>query len=343
MAQPADSRLQRLWYRSRYAWLPLVPLSLLYAAVVALRRRLYALGLRRSYRIAAPVVVVGNLTVGGTGKTPVTIWLADRLRRRGFRPGIVSRGYGGVVGDTPVQANAGSDPAIVGDEPILLAARSRCPVVVHPDRVAAADELLRMGVDVVLADDGLQHYRLRRDYEIAVVDGARGFGNGWLLPAGPLREPRARLAGVDRVLVHASRRGEETVAARELPPGRSTGFHLVTQELVSVDGRNSRPLDELRGRTVHAVAAIGNPERFFRALEARGLEVLRHPFPDHAALTAKDLAWPDEHDIVMTEKDAVKCRDFATDRHWFVPADVDMHDESWLDDLERRLRQPRGD
>ena len=342
MSQRADSRLQRLWYGSRWAYLPLVPLSWLYAAAGALRRRLYAAGVKRSFRAAVPVVVVGNLTVGGTGKTPVTVWLADRLRSRGFRPGIVSRGYGGVVGDTPMQANAGSDPGIVGDEPILLAKRSRCPVVVHPNRVAASRELADIGVDVILADDGLQHYRLRRDFEIAVVDGARGFGNGWQLPAGPLREPRARLDGVDRILVNSESPDSREADGLNLPPGRTTGFHLVLHELVSVDGSSSRSFEELRGRTVHAVAAIGNPERFFRALEARGLRVLRHPFPDHAVLTARDLAWADEHDIVMTEKDAVKCREFATGRYWYVPVDVDMHDERWLDELERLLRSRQG-
>jgi len=336
MASRPDSRLQRAWYGdSALAWL-LLPLTALYAGVSALRRRLYRSGWLRVQRVEVPVVVVGNLTAGGTGKTPVTLWLAEALRRRGLRPGIVSRGYGGVAGRTPVQANADSDPAIVGDEPLLMAARSRCPVVVHPDRVAAAGELLSMGVDVILSDDGLQHYRLARDFEIAVVDGERGFGNGRQLPAGPLREPASRLDSVDRVLVNLP--DADAAPPAFLPAARTTGFHLVDHELVSLDGKTSRSFDELRGRPVHAVAAIGNPERFFRLLERRGLEVIRHPFPDHAVLTAKHVAYDDGLDVVMTEKDAVKCRRFASARLWYLPVDVVMHDEGWLDDLEERLR-----
>lgn len=340
MPTPTDSRLQRIWYGGSPLWLLLLPLTPLYAAVGALRRYLYRRGRLPSLQVEVPVVVVGNITVGGTGKTPVTIWLAEQLRRRGFRPGIVSRGYGGVVGDVPVQANAASDPAIVGDEPLLMAMRSRCPVVVHPDRVAAADELARIGVDVILSDDGLQHYRLQRDYELVVIDGERGLGNGWQLPAGPLREPSSRLASVDHVLVHCTARDGSEMDDLELPVTAS-GFRLVGHELLSVDGKESRSLAEMRGKTVHAVAAIGNPERFFRSLEAQGMTVLRHPFPDHTAFDERDLAYDEPHDIVMTEKDAVKCRAFASDRLWYLPVDVVMHDAGWLDALEEHLQNFR--
>ncbi len=340
MPQSRDSRLQSLWYGRSLLYLPLLPLTMLYAGVGAGRRALYRRGTLPSLAIEVPVVVVGNITVGGTGKTPVTVWLADQLRRRGFRPGIVSRGYGGVVGDLPVQANANSDPDIVGDEPLLLATRSRCPVVVHPDRVAAADELARIGVDVIISDDGLQHYRLQRDYEIVVIDGARGLGNGWQLPAGPLREPRSRLELVDKVLVHCDSRNAMELSSLDLPVEPAT-FHLVGHDLTSVNGSSSVSFDEMRGKRVHAVAGIGNPERFFRALEEQGLEVVRHPFPDHATFNERDLAYDEPHDIVMTEKDAVKCRKFASDRLWYVPVDVAMHDESWLEDLEEHLRNLR--
>mgnify|MGYP003646782276 CR=1 FL=1 len=194
-----------------------------------------------------------------------------------------------------------------------------------------------MGVNVIVTDDGLQHYRLQRDFEIAVVDGARGFGNGWILPAGPLRESRARLASVDQVLVHLAARESEWPTVMETVAGKSSGFHLVTHELVCVDGGDTRGFEALHGKTVHGVAAIGNPERFFTSLERRGLHVIRHPFADHARLNARDLAFDDDYDIVMTEKDAVKCREFATARHWYVPVDVDMHDEAWLDGLAKRL------
>jgi tetraacyldisaccharide 4'-kinase len=335
-----DNRVQRLWYSGSWWYLPLLPLSAVFAAVSALRRGLYRRGILKSHALPVPVIVVGNITVGGTGKTPVTIWLARQLRERGFCPGIVSRGYGVVVGDTPVQANANGDPGIVGDEPILIATRSRCPVVVHPDRIAAARELIGMGVDVVIADDGLQHYRLQRRFEIAVVDGARAFGNGHRLPAGPLREPPSRLRTVDRVLVQQAARDSPWPEAVPALPERSTGFHLVAHELCSVDGSETAAIGSLRGRKVHAVAAIGNPERFFSLLEAQGLTIERHAFPDHAMLTGKDIAYDDEFDIVMTEKDAVKCRAFATGRHWYLPVELDMHDDGWLDELEERLRQP---
>lgn len=337
MASQHDSRLQRLWYGNGLLHWLLSPLAALFALLSGLRRSFYRRGWLQSSRVDVPVIIVGNITVGGTGKTPVTIWLANQLRSRGLRPGIVSRGYGGVVGDTPMQANAGSDPDIVGDEPLLIATHSHCPVVVHPDRVAAANELVGMGVDVIISDDGLQHYRLQRDFEIVVVDGARGFGNGWQLPAGPLREAPSRLASVDRVLIHLASRDTQSAAVSQLPTGKSSGFHLVMHELVSVDGRRSRGFDELQGKPVHAVAAIGNPERFFLALERKGLQIIRHPFPDHLQLSPKDLAYDDALDIVMTEKDAVKCREFAGDRHWYVPVDVDMHDELWMTELMSRI------
>ncbi len=337
MPRSRESRLSKLWYAGGYWHLLLIPFSALFALLSGVRRMLYRRGFKRSVRVSVPVVVIGNISVGGTGKTPVTIWLASQLRARGFTPGIVSRGYGGLTGDTPVQVNASSDPQIVGDEPLLLATRSHCPVVVHPDRAAAAAELIAMGVNVVLTDDGLQHYRLQRDFEIAVVDGARGFGNGWLLPAGPLRESRKRLGTVDRVLVHLTAADTAMPAELASQTEKTTGFHLITHDLFCVVGGDSQNFESLRGKTVHGVAGIGNPERFFLSLEMRGLDVIRHPFPDHAQLTARDLAFDDEYDIVMTEKDAVKCREFATARHWYVPVDVDMHDESWLDGLVDKL------
>lgn len=338
VTRQSDNWMQRVWYSGSWWYLPLLPLSAVFVGVAALRRHAYRRGWFARHELPVPVIVVGNITVGGTGKTPVTIWLAQQLKERGFHPGIVSRGYGGVVGDTPMQANASSDPDVVGDEPILIATRSRCPVVVHPDRIAAARELLPMGVDVVIADDGLQHYRLVRHYEIAVVDGMRAFGNGHRLPAGPLRESPSRLQQVDHTLVQQSTRDAEWPNSRWTLPPHTSGFHLVSRVLHRLDGSETMSFDKVRGHKVHAVAAIGNPERFFRMLESRGLEIERHALPDHAMLTETDITYDDGHDVIMTEKDAVKCRAFATGRHWYVPVDVDMHDDRWLAGLEERLR-----
>lgn len=335
------NRLQRLWYSTTGWHLLLAPFSALFALLSGIRRHLYKVGVLRSTKVAVPVIVVGNISVGGTGKTPITIWLVEQLRRRGFRPGVISRGYGGVAGELPVQANTSSSYDIVGDESLLIARRSKVPVVVHPNRVAAAEELLRIGVDVIIADDGLQHYRLQRDFEIAVVDAARGLGNGWRLPAGPLREPRSRLQSVDQILVHLTSRRADVPATLQFSQTSRSNFHLVNHDVVRIDGSETRSFDEIRGKPVHAVAAIGNPERFFSALEQRGLTIIRHPFADHAHLSARDLAFDDEYEIVMTEKDAVKCGDFASARHWYVPVDVDMHDDSWLVNLENKIGPPQ--
>lgn len=341
MSRQNDSWLQRAWYSNSAWFVLLLPPSAVFAAVTAMRRMLYRRGWLKSFSVPVPVVVVGNIAVGGTGKTPVTIWLAQQLRECGFNPGVVSRGYGGVAGDTPVQVNSNSDPDIVGDEPILIATRSRCPVVVHPDRIAAARDLVAMGVDVIIADDGLQHYRMQRQYEIAVVDGARAFGNGFLLPAGPLRESTRRLASVDRVLVQYASRDDESMTPVAGLPMHASGFHLVARELQRIDGTETCTIDDMRGRPLHAVAAIGNPERFFRMLERHGLDIERHAYPDHAVLSARDIAYDDDYPVIMTEKDAVKCRAFATGRHWYVPVDVDMHEHAWLDSLGQCLR-PSG-
>lgn len=329
-----------LWYSGTRLNLLLAPLSGLFAVASKLRRSLYRRGVLRSHRVAVPVVVVGNISVGGTGKTPVTLWLATELRRRGFNPGIASRGYGGIAGKTPVQVNAGSDPAIVGDEPLLMAQRGKLPVVVHPDRAAAARELVRLGADVVIADDGLQHYRLHRDYEIAVMDAERGHGNGWLLPAGPLREPPARLREVDRLLLQTRSRAARWPDSKECPTANASSFHLAIRDCRRVRGTGQRSLVQFRGNPVHAVAGIGNPERFFSSLEDAGLEVIRHSFPDHAQFKASDVAFDDSLDVIMTEKDAVKCREFASDKHWFAPVDVEVHDTGWLDGLVRVLKKP---
>jgi tetraacyldisaccharide 4'-kinase len=278
------------------------------------------------------VVVVGNLTVGGSGKTPLVIHAAELLKAKGWRPAIVSRGYlrGARAEPQPPRAvSLASDPAEVGDEPVLLARRSGCPVWVGADRAAVALRLRdeHPDCDVILMDDGLQHYGLRRDVEIAVVD-ARGFGNGMMLPAGPLREPRSRLSSVDAVVAHGTDRveghGARAVQFRMRLEGDEA--HRAT------DARERRKLATFAGSRVHAVAGIGDPERFFRHLAAHGVAFEPHPFPDHHPFAAADLEFGDAAPVLMTEKDAVKCKRFAKPAHWVLPvrAVTDAAFDAWL-------------
>ena len=282
-----------------------------------LRRLAYALRLARSHRAGVPVIVVGNLSVGGSGKTPLVMWIAEYLHARKFSPAIVSRGYGGSA-DAPREATIASDPADVGDEPMLLARRSGCPVWVGPDRIAVIAALRAQHPDcnVVILDDGLQHYRLARDIEIAVVD-SRGFGNGMLLPAGPLREPPSRLRSMDAVIAHDIDKAELQRYAGTQPIFAMTlqgeEVHRATNAL------ERRSLRKFAGQRVHAVAGIGDPARFFRYLERFGVQPVCHPFPDHHPFAAEDLEFGDEDPVVMTEKDAVKCKRFAKPHHWVLP------------------------
>lgn len=302
------SRLQESWYRRTwFTWL-LLPIAWLFCLLVALRRGLYRLGMLRSERLPVPVIVVGNISVGGTGKTPLVIALVELLRAQGWKPGVISRGYGGAANNWPQPVNADSDAYWIGDEPLLIAQRSGAPMVVGPDRIAAARQLLASHeVDIIISDDGLQHYRLQRDVEIAVVDGARRLGNGHCLPAGPLREPAGRLKQVDIVVVNGGASGELAMVLEPQPP-RSLA-----------DEQRTQPLTALRGQPVHAVAGIGNPQRFFRMLEAAGLEIIPHPFPDHHRYLAADIDFGDAAPVLMTEKDAVKCRTISDGRHWYLP------------------------
>ena len=339
MKEAAHNWIHRAWYGGHGWYRVLLPLSGVYWLLSSLRRALYRAGLMRTRRAKVPVIVVGNITAGGTGKTPATIWLANSLAERGFSPGVVSRGYGGSKSGTSMRVDARSDPVVVGDEPVLIAMRTGRPVVVDADRGRGAAMLVADGADLVIADDGLQHYALARDYEICVVDGARGLGNGLLLPAGPLREPGSRIEDVDQVLVNG-RLHEERVAM-------STGlqnaieFRLVAAEVCRLNGSLKRPIERFAGTTVHAVAAIGNPGRFFDTLRGHGIQVIEHAFPDHTPLRPEQLDFGDNFDILMTEKDAVKFPHQVSDRYWYVPVDVeiDTTDASpWLEQIESRMR-----
>lgn len=291
------------------------PLAGLFLVLAGMRRLAYRHRLLPVHRLPVPVIVVGNITVGGTGKTPLTLWLVQSLQLAGWRPGIISRGYGGHhPGPAPVRAD--SDPAEVGDEPLLLARRAGVPVWIGRRRVQAGKGLLAAHpeVNVLLADDGLQHYALARDLEIAVVDGVRRFGNGWPLPAGPLREMPRRLDAVDAVVVHGGDTDWLQVRApvyrMQLEPKRLRHLRQADRTL---------PLDWLAGRQVQAVAGIGHPERFFTLLQGLGAEVRPHPFADHHAFRERDLP---EGTVVMTEKDAVKCAAFARADDWFLEVDA---------------------
>ena len=311
-----QERLERLWYEDSAGVPLLAPLAFIYGALGAARRGAYRAGLLRSRRLARPVVVVGNLTVGGTGKTPLTIHLARELSAAKLKVGIVSRGYGR-RGREARYVQPDSDWREVGDEPVIIARRTGCATMVAADRVKAARTLIARGADVILADDGLQHLALRRDCAIVVIDGSRGFGNGRLLPAGPLREPAAALGQADLVVVNGE--PEHGSLAAVLPAGTLT-MRLAAQPAVRLDGRGLPcELAEFSGRRVHAVAGIANPQRFFRELSIHGIEVIAHPFPDHHPFTAHELAFADELPILMTEKDAVKCAPFANARLWYVP------------------------
>ena len=310
----------KFWYRQgAIAWL-LWPVSLVFAAGVVLRRLLYAIRVFKSAHPGIPVIVVGNLTVGGSGKTPLVIWVAEFLKSKGWAPAIISRGYGAKV-QAPRAATVASEAAEVGDEPILLARRSGCPVWIGPDRVQVAAVLraAQPEVNVLVLDDGLQHYRMRRDLEIAVVD-ARGFGNGFMLPAGPLRESRLRLMTVDAVVSHAS--NVKGYAMRL----EGDEVHRMT------DARERRPLKSFAGQKVHAAAGIGDPNRFFLRLGAAGVKVIPHPFPDHHAFSPRDLEFGDELPVMLTEKDAVKLRSAARPNWWVLPvsAKLDPAFGAWL-------------
>ena len=343
MKDTAHAWFDRAWYGGHGWYRVLLPLSGLYWLLSALRGFLYRAGLVRARRAEVPVIVIGNITAGGTGKTPVAVWLATALAERGFSPGIVSRGYGGSRSGMSMRVDARSDPAIVGDEPVLIAMRTGRPVVVDADRARGAAMLVQDGADLVIADDGLQHYALARDYEICVVDGARGLGNGMLLPAGPLREPVSRIGNVDQVLINGRLRD----LRKAMPTGIQNGieFRLVAKDARRQNGSVTRSVDGFAGTTVHAVAAIGNPHRFFDLLRGHGIQVIEHAFPDHAPLSPGELDFADNFDILMTEKDAVKFPRQVSDRFWYVPVDVQINPvvaAPWLEQIESRMRNEQS-
>ena len=315
--------LERHWQRVTPVSAALLPVSLIFGAAAAVRRCAYRRGLLTQRRLRVPVIVIGNITVGGTGKTPLVLWLARFLLQHGRRPGIVSRGYRGSAAG-PMEVTPRSEPALVGDEPLLLARRSDCPVWIGRDRVAAAEAVLaaRPQCDVLIADDGLQHYRLARDVERAVIDGERKLGNRLLLPAGPLREPPSRLAAVDAVVVN----GDASGVRADVRPARA----VYAMRLIGTRFRNLRDPaitvgpEHFAGKRVWAIAGIGYPPRFFAHLAALGIAFSSRAFADHHSYTAGDLDFPDADAVLMTEKDAVKCSTFAAPHHWVLAVDAEL-------------------
>ncbi|MBD9467431.1 tetraacyldisaccharide 4'-kinase [Pseudoxanthomonas sp. PXM01] len=299
-----------------------------YSALVAVRSRLYRIGVLRRHRVGVPVVVVGNITAGGTGKTPLTIALVERLRAAGFKPGVASRGYGRSGEAQARWVDAATPPADGGDEPVLIARHTGTRVRVDRDRVAAAKALVAAGCDVVICDDGLQHYRLQRDVEIEVIDGARRYGNARMMPAGPLREPVARAAACDFRVVNLP---EPDSAAEfgEWP------MRLQADDALPLRGGRPKPLSAFAGQRVHAVAGIGNPGRFFTMLRNEGLGVVPHAFADHHDYRAEDFAFGSELPVLMTEKDAVKCAAFANAWFYSVPVTAKLPEAFWIALLEK--------
>jgi len=331
------SFLERAWRRSS-PWLYLLwPFSLVFRLLAALRRRRGRANARGIG--AAPVIVIGNISVGGTGKTSLLIALAIELRRRGFSPGVISRGYGAATTDFPQAVEPSSDPFACGDEPVLIAASTGCPVVIDPDRGRALAHLLRhCEVDLVLSDDGLQHYALHRDIEIAVVDGAAMFGNGLCLPAGPLREPRRRLDEVDMVVVNG-----ESAAPLDLPVPRFR-VEMTPRGFVNLRSGAEKPFTGAPfqlGDTLQLVCGIGNPGRFFQLMRRLPYPLARIEFPDHHRFRPEDFADPridPRQPIVVTAKDAVKCRPFAPANCWELRAGMELPGE-FVGHLLRRLAE----
>ncbi|MGE7991960.1 tetraacyldisaccharide 4'-kinase [Pseudomonas sp. NPDC089554] len=307
-------RLLAAWYSGHPALALLRPLETLYRRVVARKRARFLSGESPSYRAPVPVIVVGNITVGGTGKTPMILWLIEHCRRQGLKVGVVSRGYGATPPSLPWRVEAQHAAEQAGDEPLLIVQRTGVPLMIDPDRSRAVRALLASeSLDLILCDDGMQHYRLARDLELVLIDAARGLGNRRCLPAGPLREPVERLAEVDAVLHNGA----------VSDPADGFAFRLQPSALVNLRSGEHRTLDYFPpGQALHAVAGIGNPQRFFNTLLALNWQPVPHPFADHAQFSAENLAFEPPLPLVMTEKDAVKCRAFAAADWWYLAVDA---------------------
>jgi tetraacyldisaccharide 4'-kinase len=309
---------EKLWYGNSRWTLALLPFSYLFQLLMTVRKLLYSMGFFHQHRIAVPVVVVGNITVGGTGKTPLVIALAKWLQEQGERPGIVSRGYRGRSKDYPRLVSPTSKTAEVGDEPVIIARHTGCPVMVDPNRVRAAKTLLAQSdCTIIISDDGLQHFRLARDIEILLVDGQRGFGNGYCLPAGPLRESASRAQNVDFIVSNG--------------PGFSSEYSMSFQysDITNILDPAIKLEQWQNTQPVFAITGIGNPQRFYNELQQQGFKIVKHAFHDHHQFNPTDFAFTDTAPVIMTEKDAVKCRDFAQHNWWYLPISAELPAQFW--------------
>jgi tetraacyldisaccharide 4'-kinase len=313
--------IETAWARKNALYyLVLVPLSWLFAVIIYIRKSAYQLGILKSCRLPVPVIVVGNITVGGNGKTPVVMWLVEQLRSHGYQPGVVSRGYGG-SSKLPTSVNAHSNTAEVGDEPVLIASRCDCPVWVGTNRLRVATELLKAHPDcnIIVSDDGLQHYALKRDVEIVVTQPEQRTEKLRLLPAGPLREPLTRLKTVDAIVSN----GEKSRSEHSNPT--TFEMQLIGEQFYNLlDNNIKASAADFKHKTIKAIAGIGKPVRFFEHLNKLGMDFSSASFDDHYAYTAQDLARMECDVLIMTEKDAVKCKAFAQPHHWVLPVQASI-------------------
>ena len=335
------------WYEQKKWIYLLLPLMLLFWLISSVRRLLYRAGILKHIKIPVPVIVVGNISVGGTGKSPLTAYLVKELKKRGLRPGVVSRGYGGKSNAYPLLVNANSKTSEAGDEPVMLYQMTNSPVVVDPIRSRAALKLYNEhDCNVIICDDGLQHYALSRDIEICVIDGQRGLGNQFLLPVGPLRESKKRLADVNFIVVNGNKRSIAPLVKCEgiAPDNLLFSMTLQSADLINVFETSKLPINQLKHTDIHALAGIGNPDRFFKALQQLGANVDGHGYPDHHDFELSDFDFKDELPVVMTHKDAVKCRPLFDKEPnnkpknlWYMPVNAQI-DESFIDSLCGQLK-----
>ncbi|NBM80274.1 tetraacyldisaccharide 4'-kinase [Proteus sp. G2659] len=313
--------IERIWSGKSWLYILLLPFSWLYGVITLLRRFAYQKGWLASWKAPVPVVIVGNLTAGGNGKTPIVIWLVEQLIQQGFKPGVVSRGYGGKSDHYPLLLTSKTSPAMAGDEPVLIHHRTGVPVAVAPNRRDAVKALLAQHeLDVIITDDGLQHYALQRDYEIVVIDGLRRFGNGWWLPAGPMRERAGRLKSVDAIIVNGG-----------VSQGNEISMTLEGDIAVNLKTGEKKPVQQIKKAV--AIAGIGHPPRFFNSLNEKGVELITtKAFSDHSDYSAQELQdlTPNLEPLIMTEKDAVKCQHFAQDNWWYLPVSAELNSQSVL-------------
>ena len=319
--------LSEIHYSKSLVSLLLLPFSAVFLLISFVRKILYRFNFLRSFKLKIPVIVVGNITSGGTGKTPLIIYLANELKKNGYRPGIISRGYGSKGGGM-IEASQKNDAADVGDEPMLIQKHTHLPVFVSKDRVSAAKALLKKykKTDVILSDDGIQHYRLKRDIEVLVIDGTRKFGNGYLLPAGPLREFSSKLKTVDAI-----------VCNHKKVIGGSYLMKYKGSSLINLKTNKKIHLNNLRLKNIHAIAGIGNPNRFFDYLKTFNIEFNSSIFEDHYRFSKKDFRNMNDKNIIMTEKDAIKCQKFSRKNFWYLPVTAEV-DSKFIDIILKKLR-----